>query len=92
MNVTVYYMAQLKQAAGVGSETIELAGPCTATELVRLLADRHGPALRRLLLNEGGEMQPTILLFVNDVQVMKGNDVMFQDGDEVSFLSPIAGG
>lgn len=92
MKILVRYMAHLKQAAGVAAEEIVLAQPCPASELVRQLAAGHGEALRRLLLDERGQLQPTILLFVNDEQVAPGQEVQLGDGDEVSFLAPIAGG
>ncbi len=85
-------MAQIKTAAGVPAEDWELAQPCTAAELVRQVTDKHGNSLRRMLLDESGQMQPTILLFVNDEQVDDADKHLIQDGDEVTFLSPIAGG
>jgi molybdopterin converting factor small subunit len=92
MKVRVYYMAHLKQAAGRAIEEVEFGVPCTAGELVRRLAERHGDPLRRLLLDARGDLQPTILLFVNDTQVTGGGAVALRDGDEVSLLAPIAGG
>ena len=92
MKVTVTYMAQIKLAAGVSEEEVALEQPCSAAELVRRLAERHGAALYRLLLTDAGEMQPTILMFVNEVQVRGASGVVLGDGDEVAFLSPIAGG
>src|SRR5262249_27253150 len=92
MKITVRFMAQAKQAAGVASEMIEAPWPCSAAELVRLLVDRHGAALRGLLLGSGDQLQSTILMFVNDEQVFSGDRVELQPGDDVTFLSPIAGG
>lgn len=92
MKITVYYLAQLKQAAGRAAETVEIDGPCSALDLVRLLAERHGDGLRRLLFTTDGSLQPTNLLFIGDVQVRQPAEVQLKDGDSVTVLSPIAGG
>jgi len=91
MQITVCYMAQLKQAVGKSAERVETAAPCTLLDLVRLLADRHGEPLRRLLLAADGSPQPTNLFFVGEAQVQQ-LDQMLQDGAVVTVLSPIAGG
>jgi molybdopterin converting factor small subunit len=92
MQVTVWYMAQLKQAAGKASEQLELDNPCTLRELAQRLADRHGESLRRLLFDPGGALQPTNLFFVGDTQVQPADSLQLKDGDEITILSPIAGG
>jgi MoaD family protein len=92
MKVVVHYLAHLKQAAGTAREEIELAESCSVAALLPELAARHGESLRRLLLDDQGGLQPTILLFINDTQVADARAVMLQDGDEIALLSPIAGG
>ena len=91
-SLTTYLVEVRRKSVPTPTEEIELGRPCTAVELVRLVAGRHGDGLRRLLLDDRGELQPTILMFVNDNQVSREKDITIQDGDEVSFLSPIAGG
>jgi molybdopterin converting factor small subunit len=85
-------MAQLKQAAGISSEQIEIDRACSVRELACRLAERHGEHLRRLLLDTGGQLQPTNLFFLGDVQVQPSDAVTLKDGDVVTVLSPIAGG
>jgi molybdopterin converting factor small subunit len=92
MKITVNYLAQVKQAAGVGSEQADLADGCTAEEAAVALAGRRGEALRRLLLDAGGGLQPTILLFVGDRQAGRGQRVALRDGDVLTVLAPMAGG
>jgi molybdopterin converting factor small subunit len=92
MKITIHYMAQLRQAAGTGSEQIEIDRACSVRELACRLADRHGDHLRRLLLDAGGQLQPTNLFFVGDMQVQPSDAVALKDGDVVTVLSPIAGG
>src|SRR5687768_17386708 len=44
--LTIEYTAQLRRAAGVAVETIDLSEGCTLQQLARALADRHGQELR----------------------------------------------
>ncbi len=90
MKIAVRYMAQLRQAAGVAAEEIELDSPASLADLVRLLVQRHAD-LGRLLLTGGGAPQPTLLVFVGDEQADVGRSTL-ADGDAVTLLSPIAGG
>jgi molybdopterin converting factor small subunit len=92
MKIVVYYLAQLKQAACVSSESIELKGSCTVQELVADLAHRRGEPLRRLLLDAGGALQPTLLIFVGEEQVMRSCPVFLKDGEVITLLTPMAGG
>ncbi len=93
MNVTVEYAAQVKQAAGVGSESIELATPCTLAELARQVAKRHGEPLSGILLDGAGAPRRSILVFLGEDQVRWDDDsTLVRDGDIVTLLSPVSGG
>jgi len=92
IRVAVRYMAQVRQAAGVSAEAVELGGPCPVGDLLARLAQRHGPPLGRLLLDRHGAPQPTLLVFVGNEQVVPGEQHLLADGDVVTVLSPMAGG
>ncbi len=92
MQVAVEYLAQVKHAAGTPAEAVTLEGPCCVQELVRRLAEQHGRPLRDLLLDAAGALQPTILLFVGDQQVVWATPQQLRDGDRVTLVSPMAGG
>lgn len=91
MKVAVRYMAQLRRAAAVSSEEVELDQPCSATELLKRLAEQHGLPFRALLLDADGAVRPAILLFVGDEQVSSQTRPL-QDGDVLTVLTPMAGG
>ena len=91
MKIAVRYMAQLRQAAGVSTEDVEVDSTAALVDLLRLLAERRGAGLRRLLLTVDGTIQPTLLVFVGDEQA-DGARTTLKDGDAVTLLSPIAGG
>ena len=92
MKIAVRYMAQLREAAGTNSEEVELPGACCISSLLSRLADRHGDALRRLMLNPEGKPQSTLLVFIGDEHAPESGDLPIRDGSTVTLLSPIAGG
>ena len=92
MHITIEYAAQAKQAAGTGRECVEMTPPQTVRDLLPQLARRHGEALGRLLLNEDGEPQPALLLFLGDEQVPPDARRELNPGDVLTILPPIAGG
>jgi molybdopterin converting factor small subunit len=92
MIVKVRYLAQVRHAAGVGEEEVEWPGPGSLQEIVIERARARGEALQRLLLDSTGALQSTILLFVGEEQVERGQDRPLQDGDIVTVLAPMAGG
>jgi len=91
VNVTVRYMAQLRQAAGVGVEQIELNRPCSVGDLMRHVADRRGGQFRDLMLDAEGQIRPAVLLFIGDEQVAADRPAL-RDGDVATVLTPMAGG
>jgi sulfur-carrier protein len=92
MQITVEYAAQLKRAAGTGREIVELGPAATLSELVQRVAERHGDALKPLLLDASGGLHPSILVFVNDEQCRDAAGRALKDGDTVALLPPISGG
>ena len=89
MNVVVRYLAQLKHAAGLPSEAVAVEPGCTVADLLGLLAAHHR-SLRALLLDDAQRPQRTLLVFVGDEQARA--DRVLSAGDEVTLMTPIAGG
>ena len=71
---------------------IDLDAACSVPALLLRLAERHGEHFRAMLLDGSGRLQPGILLFVGEEQVSGDAPRTLQDGDEVTILSPMAGG
>ena len=92
MKVIVNYLAQLKQAAGISSESVDLETPCSVQELVIRVASNHGEPLRSFLLEPGGGLRTSILLIIGETQVHWETPVQIKEGDVITFLSPLAGG
>lgn len=90
MKVTVEYAAQVKRATGVACEDLELPDDCSLQELARTVAETHGAEAARALL-DNGVLHRSILVFVDDEQV-RDAQTKLNDGQRVTFLSPISGG
>ena len=56
------------------------------------MAARHGEPLTGYLLDESGRLRATVLAFVNEEQVDWETPRPLGDGDELVFMSAIAGG
>jgi len=92
MRVQIEYAAQLKRAAGVRTESIELADGASLRDLCATVASQHDAELRAMLLDENELPRSTLLIFLNDAQVPAGTNPTLSDGAEVSLMSPISGG
>jgi len=88
MKITFSYFAQIRQKAGVESETVEVADGATALEAIKTID--HGEEFSGLLFDESGALRPVILFVVNDVPAAP--DQVLNDGDQVQVFSPVAGG
>ena len=92
MEITVHYLAQLKRAAGVATENVTVEDGCSLSQVLKGLADRHGPAFRAGLLDEHGQPLPALLFFLGAEQVRPDSARPLCEGDEVTILSPMSGG
>ena len=92
MQITVQYETQVRLAAGVRSETVDVPDGSDVSTCVRSVAQIHGESLRNLLLTSEQYVQPSVLLFVNDSQVLSNDDSPLSDGDTLTFMTPISGG
>lgn len=92
MKVTLSYHAQVRQAAGTESESIELPEGADVLAALRTAAAAHGEPFRALVLAESGDPRPSILLLVNAVPVGRGQPRPLAGGDEVDVFSPVSGG
>ncbi len=92
MRVTIIYTTQLRAALGLASESVELPTGASIAVLLDFLAGRHGEAFRTLVLGSDGQILPSILLAVNDQQILDPANQPLASGDEVMILSAISGG
>lgn len=92
ISVTLAYHAQVRAAAGVESEKLPLPAAADLPAAVRAAAAVHGDDFRKLVLDEAGNVRPSLLVLVNGVPASHGGGRPLADGDEVSLLSAVSGG
>lgn len=90
MRITVHYMTQIKRSAGCACEEVEAPEAICLREFLGLLADRHGPAFRTLLLDDAGEPRRSLLFFVREEHGDLSRPL--SEGDAVTILAPMSGG
>lgn len=89
--LTIEYTAQLRRAAGVACETIELRPGDTLRDVALRIAQRHGDDLRRQLIAADGMLQRSVLVFVGSEHVTDFGAPL-NDGQTITFSAPISGG
>ncbi|MCH2212013.1 MAG: MoaD/ThiS family protein [Fuerstiella sp.] len=92
IQITVQYEAQAGRAAGTSTETVEVSDTCCVADCIRQVADAHGEQLRTVLLTAAGEVQPSLLVFLNDVQIIRHADSLLNQSDILTLMTPISGG
>lgn len=88
MRITLGYFAQIRQAAGVESETLDVAEGVTALEALKTVS--HGAGFREVLFDESNALRSVILFVVNEIPVR--SDRILTEGDCLQVFSPVAGG
>jgi len=92
MKVTFFYFAQVRRAAGLDSEAVELPAGADVAAAVRLLAEKHGTEFRKLVLDDAGGVRPSLLTVVNGLPALRAGGKPLADGDGVTLLSAVSGG
>ena len=81
--VTVRYFAAARAASGVPEEQVSVPSGSTLADLLRVVVDRHGAGLERVL----GRCS-----YLLDEVAVPGHDTPLPDGCAVDVLPPFAGG
>ncbi len=92
MQVTVEYAAQIKRAAGVPSDVIEIEANAALAAVAKAVAALRPESLSDILLDEAGDPRPSILAFRGEQQARWDDPEPLSDGDTITLLSPVSGG
>ena len=92
MKITIQYEAQARRAAGVRSETIDVSDDSSVVDCICQVAEAHGEQLKPILVTTDGDIQPTLLVFLNDVHVARNDNSRLSDRDTLTLMPPISGG
>jgi len=93
-HVTVVRLyASFRELAGEREIDVTLPDGATVRDLLRQLGELR-PNIARVLLDENGNITPSINVFVNgrDVRHLSGLDTPVTPDDEVTIIPPAAGG
>ena len=92
MQIRVSYAMQFRQLTGVPSQSIELPATSTLRDALESVCREHGEQVRAALFDSADEIQPSLLVCLNDEQMLTASDQPLQPGDEVFIMSAISGG
>lgn len=92
MKIDIEFEAQLREVAGQQRTTVELLDGQTLSHAIQAVTENSAP-LRDRLLTPTGDMQPSVMMFINE-QPVSGTtgDRTLNDGDTLLLLPPISGG
>lgn len=95
IRITVRLLATLKSLAGDESFMLTVPPSITLRDVLGKIAEIvEGKAGARLFKEGSMELQPDILVLVNDVEmgVLNGLDTVLKEGDVITFLPTVHGG
>lgn len=92
MLITLVYMTKAKKIIGKPREVINLEKSVTVQEfIVDNLCQRY-TNLRSYILGNDGKLNKTIAIFINNKKLEVDVPTHLSDGDEITIMTPIAGG
>lgn len=92
MRILISYATQIRQLTSVSEETIELDVASTLQDALDRVCQLHGEDLHSRLFDSEGEIHGSLLVCVNDEQVISASSQPLEQGDEVLIMSAISGG
>lgn len=91
MQVNIIYLAQVKKAVGIATETIEIA-PCSVQDVITLNLCKRHDKLKSFIFNSDGLLSKTIKIFMGDSEIDWDSPVELKEGTDITIMSPIMGG
>ncbi len=92
MKLKLRFTAQLKDLAGLGTDEITLNENEKLQSSLKIIAERYGEQFTHVLFDENGNYRNSNLIIINQDQVNYDENSALNDGDELTLMSPIAGG
>jgi len=92
MQITIFYTAQIKSITGKSDELLKLTGSSSLVEVLNERCNIYGDQFRMLIFTAEETIRPSLVISINNEQVIPGKETILKDGDEIILLSPIAGG
>lgn len=92
IEIKLRFTAQLKDKAGLGSDTISVNKEDTLQDVLRQLPKKYGTDFGTVLFDDNGTYRHSNLIVVNQNQVGYEENITVENGMEIMLMSPISGG
>ena len=86
------YTAQLKKAIGTGEEYLEVGEGTILKDLLNTLFVQKKTAFENIVFSTEGVFLDAVLIILNGQQVAYDSPEVLNERDEITIMSPIAGG
>ncbi|MFL2480343.1 MAG: MoaD/ThiS family protein [Verrucomicrobiales bacterium] len=92
MTVTIHYKGQIATEVGSSTEDLKFDEPIYLIGILKALSDKGTEAINDFIFDEKGQPTRSLLVLVNDEQVIDFQKTLISDDCVISLLPPIAGG
>jgi molybdopterin synthase sulfur carrier subunit len=96
LKVTIDYLGSIRQTLGLKqAEQIELADDSSVSDLLSLLAEKHGEQFQKTVYEPKGlDLKPFYILSLNGLLLnqLNGIETKLKDGDRVILMPVVSGG
>ena len=96
LKVTVDYLGSIRQTLGVKqAEQVELADDASVSDLLSLLAEKHGESFKKAVYEPKGlDLKPFHILSINGLLLnqLNGIETKLKDGDHLVLMPVVTGG
>jgi len=95
LKVNVQFFAAVRELVGLREETLDLPNGGTVRNLLDLLVEKHGHALRNYIYDpKSDELRRSLQILVGDkpTSVLNGLSTVLTDGCVLAIIPPVGGG
>jgi molybdopterin converting factor small subunit len=89
MNITVVYIAQIRQITGKYEEKVTVPDPLDTAGLLEFLSSKYKPLFRSLIM-DGRGIRRSVMLTINNFHVSYDSSLILREGDTVSIITPMS--
>lgn len=92
MTVIINYKGQIATEVGIEIEELSFHEPLTLIQLLQALSERATDAVSDFIFDSDGSPRRSLLIAIDDEQVIDFQNTLIKDDCVISLLPPIAGG
>ena len=92
MKVTINYKGQIATVAGQAIEELSFDAPVPLLDLLQALSSKAAAAVSDFIFDDDGAPRRSLLIVINEEQVVDFQNTLIKDDCVISLLPPIAGG